>query len=87
MMNQGFKRGSNGGNNSPAYTFFVAHQQFQVATRSTSSDMTRVLHAWLYGRFIEIQNILRGKELHRTSQGSRLLAGTFSNRDNVKALM
>ena len=31
-------------------------QQFQVATRSTSSDMTTVFHTSVYGRFIETQS-------------------------------
>ena len=47
--------------------------------------MKTVFHAWLHGRFIEIQNNLRRKKLHRTNQGSNFLRGSFSNRDNVKA--
>ena len=43
--------------------------------------MTAVFHAWLYGRFMEIQR----KKLHRTNQDSNFLGGNFSNRDNVKA--
>ena len=47
--------------------------------------MATVLHAWRYGRFIEIQNNNRRKKLHRTNQGSYFLGGSFSNRDNVRA--
>ena len=36
-----------------------------------------VFHTGLYGRFIEIQSNLRRKKLHR---------GSFSKRDNAKAL-
>ena len=47
-------------------------------------DITALLHAWAYGRFIEIQRNLRRKKLHRTNQGSNFLGGSFSNRDNVR---
>ena len=47
--------------------------------------MTTVFHAWLYGRFIEIQSNLRRKKLHRTNQGSNFLGGSFSNRVNARA--
>ena len=47
--------------------------------------MTTVFHAWLYGRFIEIQSNLRKKKLHRTNQGSNFLGGSLSNRMNVRA--
>ena len=46
--------------------------------------MTTVLHAWLYGRFTEIQSNLR-KKLHRTNQGSNFLGGIFNNGSNVRA--
>ena len=49
--------------------------------------MTTVFHAWLYCRFIEIQSNLRGKKFHRMNQGSNFLGGSFSNRDNVRALI
>ena len=48
-----------------------------------SPDMTTVFHAWLYGRFIEIQSNLSKKKLHRTNQGSNFLGGSLSNRMNV----
>ena len=60
-------------------------QQSQVATRSTSPDMTAVFHIWPYGTFIEIQSNLRRKKLHRTNHSSNFLGGSFSNRDNVRA--
>ena len=59
--------------------------QFQVATRSTSPDMTRVIHAWLYSRFIEIQSKLRRKKNQTPNQGSNFLGASFSNRDNIRA--
>ena len=84
-MSQGFKRGSKWRTNSPAYLFLQFIQYFQVTTRSTSPDMTAVFHAWLYDRFIEIQSNLRRKKLNRTNQGSNLLGGSFSKRDNIRA--
>ena len=77
MMSQGFKRGSKGRTNSLAYLFLQLIQQFQVATRSTSSDMTTIFHMQQYGGFIEIRSNLKRKKLH-------LLEGTFNNRDNVR---
>ena len=46
--------------------------------------MATVFHAWLYGRFIEIQSKLRRKKLYRTNEGSNFLGGSFRNRDNVR---
>ena len=46
--------------------------------------MKTVFHAWVYGRFIEIQSNLRRKKLHRTNQGSNFLGSSFSNRDHVR---
>ena len=63
----------------------VAYPAMQVATRSTSPDMTTVFYTWPYGRFIEIQSNLRRKKLHRMNQVSNFLGGSFSNRDNVRA--
>ena len=63
--------------------------QFQVATKSTSSDLTTVFQVWSYGRFIqrerEIQSNLRRKKRHRMNQGSNFLGGTFSSRNYVRA--
>ena len=50
-MNQGFNRGGKLSTRSPVYLFLQLIQQFQVATWSTSLDMTTVFHIWLYGRF------------------------------------
>ena len=47
--------------------------------------MTTVFHAWLYGRFVEIQSTLRRKKLHTRNQGSNFPGGSFSNRYNVRA--
>ena len=84
-VSQGFKRGSKWRTNSPAYLFLWLIQQFQVATRSTSQDITTVFHTWKYGRFIEIQSNLTRKKLQRINPGSNFLGGSFSNRDNVRA--
>ena len=59
--------------NSPAYLLLQHLQQFQLATRRTSQDMT------------EMQSNLRRKRLYRLNQGSNFLGGSFSNRDNVRA--
>ena len=61
-MSQWFKRDSKWRTSSPAYLFLKLIKQFQVATRSTCPDMTRIYHAWPYGRFIEIKSNLRGKK-------------------------
>ena len=55
-----------------------------LAARSTSLDMTVVFHARRYGRFIEMQNNLKRKKLHRTNQSSNFLGGSFSIRDTVR---
>ena len=47
--------------------------------------MTTAFHARVYGRFIEIQSNLRRKKLYRTNQDSNFLAGSQSNRDNVRS--
>ena len=80
-----FKRCSKWKTNSPAYPFLQLIQEFQVATRSNSSEMTTVGHAWPYGRFIEILSNLRSKKLNTTNQSSKYLGGSFTNRDNVSA--
>ena len=51
----------------------------------TSPDMTTVFHAWLYGRFTEIQGNLGRMKPHRTNGGSNFFGGSFSNRDTVRA--
>ena len=65
--------------------FLQLIQQFQVAARSTSPDMTTVFYAWLYRRFIEIQSNLRRKKLHRTIQSSSFHGGSFRDRGNLRA--
>ena len=47
-----------------------------MAVRSTSPDMTTIIHARLHGKFIQIQCNLKRKKLHRTNQGSN-----FGNRN------
>ena len=45
-----------------SYVFvFVAY--LTRGTRGISPDVTKVSHAWVYGRFIEIQSSLRRKKL------------------------
>ena len=46
--------------------------------------MTTVFHAWLYGRFAEIQSKLKRKKLNRSYQSSNIFGGNFSNRDNIR---
>ena len=53
--------------------------------RGTSPDMTTVFHAWMCGRFTEIQSKPKRKELHRMNQGPSFLGGSFSNEDNVES--
>ena len=47
--------------------------------------MTTVLHAWSYGRFIEILRKIWRKKLNRMNHDSNFLGGSFSNKDNVRA--
>ena len=68
----------------PAYPFFQLIQQFQVATRRNTPDITTVFHTRPYGRFIEIQSNFTRKKLHRTNQGSNFLGCIFNNRDNAQ---
>ena len=86
-MNQGSREAASEGPNSPTYPLLWLIQQFQVATRRTSPDMTSVFHGWPYGRFIEIQSNLRRMKLNRTNQSANFPGGSFSNRDNVKVLI
>ena len=46
--------------------------------------MKTIFHAWLYGKFIDIQSNLSRKKLHRMNQGSNFLGCNFSNWDNVR---
>ena len=46
--------------------------------------MTTVFHAWLYGRFAEIQSKLKRKKLNTSYQSSNIFGGNFSNRDNIR---
>ena len=53
----------------------------------TCPEVTTVVQAWVYGRFIEIPSNLRRKKLRRTNQGFNFLGGSFSNRNTVSALI
>ena len=55
--------------------------------RWANGSREAVFHTWPYGRFIEIQSNLERKKLHRANQGSNFLGGSFSNSDNVRALI
>ena len=50
----------------------------------TSPDMTTIFHARPLGRFIEIKNNLRRKELHNTNQGFNFFWRQFIDRGNVE---
>ena len=56
-----------------------------MTARSNNPDMPAVFHTCPYGKFIEIQNNVRRKKLHRTNQDSNYLGGSFSKRDTVRA--
>ena len=45
--------------------------------------MAKVFHRWPYGRFKEIKSNFRRKKLYRVNQGSNILGGSFTKRDNV----
>ena len=47
--------------------------------------MTKVFHAWPYGKFIEKKSNLRRMKLRRTTQDFNFFGGSFSNGDNVRA--
>ena len=83
-MNQGFKRDSKWRTNSTKYQFLQFIWQFQIAAKSTSPDMTTVLHARPSGRFIEKQSNLRRKKLYRTNQDCNFLEGVKSWWTSVK---
>ena len=70
--------------NSLEYPSLSYIQQFQLATRSTSPDMTTLFHAWQYVRFIEIQSNLRSNKIHSRNQELSFLGGSFSNRGNAR---
>ena len=55
-----------------------------MTPRGISPDMATVFHARNYHKFIEIKSSIRRKKLHRTSQGSSFLGGSFSNRGNIR---
>ena len=81
------KRCSKCWTNSPTCfrTCFRNLSNIQVAATSTSLDMTTVFHARQYVTFIEIKSNSRGKKLHKMSQGSNFLGGSFGNGGNLKA--
>ena len=51
----------------------------------SSLEMKTVFSARLYGRFIEIQNILKRKKIRGTNEGNNFLGANSSIRDNVRA--
>ena len=46
-------------------SFLELVQQFQIATRGASPDVTTVFNTLMYGGFIGIQSNLRKKKLHK----------------------
>ena len=79
-MSQGFKRGNKWRTSSSTCMFLWLIQQFPVAVRSTSPDMTTVFHTWPDGRFMEIQSNLRRNRFHKMNQGSNFLWGSFNSK-------
>ena len=71
-------------NQQSCISVFVVYPTIQVATRSTSPDMTTVFHARPYGGFTELQSNISRKKLRIINQGSNFLGGTFSNSDNAR---
>ena len=71
----------------PCITAFVVFQHIRITGRSTRPDVTTVFHVRAYGRFIEIHSNLRRKNIYKTNQGSNFLGYSFSNSDNVQALI
>ena len=65
--------------------YFKVPKYYDLDCRCTSPGVTKVFHAWPYGRFIDLQSNIRRNKLHRTNQSSNFLGGSFSNRDNVSA--
>ena len=59
-------------------TVFVAYLTIQIATRSTSLGITTVIHAWTYGRFIEIQSNLRRKKFTEQIKASIFLEAVLA---------
>ena len=64
---------------------FVAHLTIPSCNYEHQPIHDSRIACIVYGRYIDIQSNIRRKELPRTNQGSNLLEGSFSNRDNVKA--
>ena len=63
---------------------FAIYITIPSSSWGTGPEITTVIHAWPYGRLLEIQSNLSRKKLHRRHQGSNYLGGNFSNRDNIR---
>ena len=50
----------------------------------SSPHTTKVFHARLYGRFIEIKSNFKRTKLHKVNEDSNLSRGSLSNRDNIR---
>ena len=66
---------------------FVDYLTFPSSSYKHQPRHDTVIQVRMYGRFIGIQTNLRRKNLHRINQSSSVLGVTFSNRDNVRALI
>ena len=63
----------------------VAYPRYPSSNWEHQPRLTTVFHAWMCGRFIEINSSLRRKYLHWTNQSFNFLEGSFSNWENVRA--
>ena len=81
---KGSKKSTKWKTKSPTYPFLLLIQRIQVATGSTTPNMTAVFLARRNDKFIEIKTNLSRKTLYRTKQKSICLGFSFSNRDNVR---
>ena len=65
--------------------YYIPVLHIQAATISTIPDMITVLHARLYGRFIEIQSNISRNKFPRKNQASHFVEGTLSDIDSERA--
>ena len=83
-MSKGFKRSGKCSTNSPTHLPLQLIHYIQVKNDSICLNKTTVFHARQYGRFIEILEFLREKNIG-ANQGCNVLGGSFNNRENVSA--
>ena len=61
---------------------FVAYVKIPAWNLEHKPTHDEVFHAWLYGRFIEIDSNLRRKKLHSMNKDFNFLGGSFSKTQN-----